>query len=150
MSGATAAVLQHYATTNAGPLFLDPSLKISVRGFHPLFRVAPNGQLHVELVAQFTQQRETDSSLGGLPFRGGTTLVVAADGRVRYVIAKPVDTPAISEARRRQALTRLERQRHFVSLCDAADSSLAYTDSHAHAHRMRARMNFALLHAGAY
>jgi hypothetical protein len=150
VSGQTATVLYRYATENAAKLFLDPSLKISVRGFHPVFRVAPNGQLHVELVAQFTQFRDSDATLGGLPFRGGTTLVVAADGRVRYVIAKPLDTPAIGESQRKQAERRLERQREFVSLCDVADPSLAYQQPEAIATRMRARMNFAMLHAGAY
>jgi hypothetical protein len=150
ISGQTSAVLQQYATANAGALFLDPGRKISVRGFHPVFRVAPNGQLHVELVAQFAQLRETDDSFGGLPFRGGTTLIVAADGRVRYVIAKPLDTPPISDSRLRQARTRLERQKQFVALCDAADPVLSFTDDAAQASRMRARMGFAMLHAGVY
>ena len=150
VSGTTAVLLQEYAKQNAARLFLDPSIKITVRGFHPVFRVAPNGQLHVELVAQFTQQRDGDPSLGGLPFRGGTTLVVGADGQVRYVIAKPLDTPAISDSQRKQALRRLDRQREFVSLCDVADPSLAYVESEVVANRMRARMNFAMLHAGAY
>jgi hypothetical protein len=150
VSGQTAEVLHQYATANAAKLFLDPKLKIAVRGFHPVFRVAPNGQLLVELVAQFAQRRDADPSLAGLPFRGGTTLIVAADGRVRYVIAKPLATAALSESQRNQAQRRLERQRAFVSLCDVGDPSLAYVPAEFLDTRMRARMNFAMLHAGAY
>lgn len=50
-----AIALHKYASDNAIGLGLDPNAKIQVRGFHPVFRVAPNGRLLIELVMQFAQ-----------------------------------------------------------------------------------------------
>ncbi len=47
--------LKLYAEKNADGLSLSRSFPIQVRGFHTVFRVAPNGRLLVELVAQFAQ-----------------------------------------------------------------------------------------------
>ena len=51
------------------------------------------GELVVEIVAQFTQKHDTtgDETYGGLPVRGGATVVASAEGDVRFVIAKPLD-----------------------------------------------------------
>jgi hypothetical protein len=49
------AALHAYAKENCLALGLDadPNVKIQVRGFHTVFRVAPNGRLLVELVVQW-------------------------------------------------------------------------------------------------
>jgi hypothetical protein len=134
-----AVLLSKWARGHAAALHLDMRYDIALLGFHTVFRVAPDGQLMVELVAQFGQQDKSvanDEAYGGIPFRGGTTVIGGADGKVRYVIAKPM-----SDARR-------ERQQKYVTELDATDVSLAWCDDKYMATRMRARTNFAALHRG--
>jgi hypothetical protein len=148
VSVAMAAQLHQYAKTNAKGLLLDPAVKIEVAGFHSVFRVGPDGQLLIELVTQFAQKQE-HPDLGGIPFRGGTTVVAAADGRVRYLIAKPLPSGAVDPQIRREAEARLDAQRRHLALCDMADPAVAFTDSQGMANRMTQRMNLAALHQGA-
>ncbi len=136
-----AASLVAWARKNAAALSLHPDHEVSLLGFHTVFRVAPNGQLMVELVAQFGQKDKSsaaDPAYGGVPFRGGATVIAGAEGKVRYVIAKPM-----SDKRR-------DRQKKFVTQLDATDPSLAWCDDRFMATRMRARTNFAALHRGLY
>ncbi|MGZ7042948.1 MAG: hypothetical protein ACXVH7_14235, partial [Thermoanaerobaculia bacterium] len=136
-----AAEMTKWARAQSGRLGLDSSHKIGLQGFHTVFRVAPDGQLLVELVAQFYQKdekSEDDPAFGGIPFSGGATVIAAANGEVRYVISKPM-----SDERR-------QRQLDYVNDLDRADAALAYTDEQQDATRMRARMSFAALHRGFY
>jgi hypothetical protein len=148
--------LRDYAIRNAAKLGLEPDVtrhKIQVQGFHSVFRVAANGHLLVELVAQFTQ---TDSSrrdeFGGVPFRGGATVVASSDGRVRYVISKPlpVETPSakLTETKQREARLRLSTQREFLQACDRRDTFLVWSDATYQRHRIARTMNFAVMHQG--
>jgi hypothetical protein len=101
--------------------------------------VSPDGQLAIELVAQFDQDdpdSEGDPDYGGVPVRGGATVIGAADGTVRYVIAKPM-----SDDRR-------HRQKDYVSELDRTDFAMAWNDDGYDANRMRARTSFAALHRG--
>jgi hypothetical protein len=67
-----AVALHGYAQQHAAELGLDDARKIQVRGFHTVFRVAPNGRLLIELVIQFTQVDQSAApDLGGLPFGAG-------------------------------------------------------------------------------
>ena len=87
--------LHTFALDKAGELFLDPSRSypIRVKSFDTVFRVSSRGQLLPEMVVQFTQQNPNiKEDLGGIPFRGGTTIIAGMDGRVRYVIAKPINS----------------------------------------------------------
>jgi hypothetical protein len=90
--------LEAYARDNAAPLELDPGLQPTLVGVHSQFRVGTDGQLRVEVVLQFEQHLTEDDRLrpdrAGIPVRGGTTVIAAADGAVRYVIAKPIPRPA--------------------------------------------------------
>ena len=134
-----ASELTKWARAKAARLGLDPKEKIALDGFHTVFRFGPDGQLLVELVAQFTQVDEstkTDEAYGGVPFRGGATIIAAANGAVRYVVAKPM-----SKERR-------ERQIGYVTELDNGDAALAYTTVEQDAMRMRARQTFAALHRG--
>lgn len=147
--GRNAAELEAWARKNAAALDLDPKRDIAVRGFHPVFRVAPNGQLQVEVVAQFTQIQRTEGmpEYGGLAARGGTTVIAAADGTVRYVISKPLPSTSISEEKRREADDRLGRQLAFVEDCDRTDPRLPWCDDNYGQKRMSA-YNFRNLHQG--
>lgn len=149
VAGRNAAELEAWARKNAAALDLDPKRDIAVRGFHPVFRVAPNGQLQVEVVAQFTQIQRTEGmpEYGGLAARGGTTVIAAADGTVRYVISKPLPSTSISEAKNREADDRLGRQLAFVEDCDRTDPRLPWGDDNYGQKRMSA-YNFRNLHQG--
>ena len=152
LSADMAQQLHAYAVANAERLLLDrdPARPIAVHGFHSVFRVSPNGRLLIELVAQFTQQDRTQSdAMGGIPVRGGTTVVASANGTVRYIIAKPLVSLRLDPARRHEAAARLARQRAFVGLCDLNDVNLAYGDANYAARRMALRMNLSALHQGA-
>ncbi len=147
--GLIAQQLHAYARKNAQVLALDARLDIEVAGFHSVFRVAPNGQLLIELVAQFVQ---TDSSnkdeLGGIPFQGGTTVVASADGIVRFVISKPLPSAQISQKNQKEARERLDRQKEYISLCDAQDPRVAWGDNNYMKSRMERRSHFSSLCQG--
>ena len=136
--GAWAAQLRRFADRNRSRLGLAPRVPVDLAGFHTVFRFSPQGRLLVELVAQFTQEdrgARDDPGLGGSRVMGGVTVIASAEGRVRYVIAKPLT------AERREA------QRAFVGLCDRDDAMLAWGPQGYEAGRMRLR-NFAGLHRG--
>jgi hypothetical protein len=111
-AGRAAVRLTEWAKTNAEALGLDPGAKVETQGFHATFRVAPGGELRVEVVGQFLQTRNTEEypELGGMPLRGGCTVVATADGVVRFVIAKPLEETE-----------RLERQIQHARALDASE-----------------------------
>jgi hypothetical protein len=136
-----AIALHRYAMDNAPGLGLNPALKIQVRGFHPVFRVAPSGRLLIELVVQFAQvDHSRTTQFGGVPFRGGCTLVASSTGTCRYRIAKPMSGSAGD--------ARLELQKSYVERCDLANAMTPYYSSSGAAMRMAEMMNFANLHGG--
>jgi hypothetical protein len=140
--------LNLYARQNRAALFLKPDVPIQVHGFHPVFRVAPSGKLLIELVVQLVQtERATQDEFGGIPLRGGTTLIASADGRVRYVIAKPLPHNRLPEDKRAHAKSRRKRQLAYVEHCDLADPYTPYYRAEDYRQRMRLRMNLRALHA---
>jgi hypothetical protein len=148
--GSIVGALNAYAQANATALHLDPALKIQVAGFHSAYRVGRDGQLLIELVAQFTQQDESyTAQLGGLPLRGGTTIVAAADGRIRYVISKPLPSAAKGNGAEARARERLDRQRAYLDHLDMTDPGMPYLGEQDLANRMRARMSLLSIHQGA-
>jgi hypothetical protein len=147
--GDVALRLNEWAVRNAAELGLRPNAKISVLGFHPVFRISPKGQLLVEMVAQFTQHDDTyKQQFGGIPLRGGATVVASAEGRVRYIISKPMPSPTVSAEKQKQANFRIERQREFVARCDRSDPFLAWGDDSYLANRIAQKTNFAVMHQG--
>lgn len=158
LSHEIAGALLNYAQQNAAQLHLDPDRKISVAGFHPVFRVNPRGQLLVEMVAQFTQKDDKFKGnfevSGGLNLRGGTTVIAAANGDVRYLIAKPLepfnpDNPnGINAAKKREAKERRERQEAFTRECDNQDAHLVWSDDSYFKKRISKSLNFKTIHGG--
>lgn len=146
----TAQILRKYAKKNWKELHLNPDLEISVDGFHPVFRVNPRGQLLVEMVAQFTQQdklfKENYGVSGGVPLRGGATVIAAANGEVRYVIAKPLPSAKIDPAKNAQALVRRERQENFIRDCDLLDPHFAWADESYYENRIARSFSFKSIH----
>jgi hypothetical protein len=153
--GEWAPQLRAYAHEHALALDLDPECPIRLEGFHPIFRVAPGGQLHVEVVVQFTQlaaAAETPAerlALGGAAHRGGTTIVASIEGTVRYVVSKPLPSPRLREARPaayEHAQARVARQRAYVQDLDQVDPRLAWATDGYLRQRMVERMNFGAVH----
>jgi hypothetical protein len=150
VTGLTAAVaqsLQRYADQHRSPLRLHPTLPVQVRGFHVVFRVAPTGQSLIELVAQFVQtDRSTRDEFGGIPLRGGSTVVTAANGQVRYVLAKPLPSDALAPESRAQADARVERSRQYLAAADGMDPRMPYATPEELSRRAELRASLQSLH----
>jgi len=86
---------------------VEPPVIESVRS---LRRVGPDGQLAFGLVVEVIQRRYVAGG-GGYPsfrYRGGSTVIIGAQGEVRYVIAKYIKSE-----------TRLLKQREYVATVGA-------------------------------
>jgi hypothetical protein len=143
------AQLWRYAKENRAALGLDPGKTVAIQGFHPVHRVARDGRMLVEFVVQIVQtDRDKAASFGGLPLRGGATLVADADGAIRYVISKPMPSDHIPAEANQAARRREERLREFVALSDARDAYVSWVDEDAFKTRMLRLQSFRALHGG--
>jgi len=140
--------MHDWAKANAPALGLDRKLAIETAGFHASFRISPQGQLLVDTVAQFVQtQPDSGKDFGGVPFRGGTTVIASANGTVRYIITKPLPSRNIGKALHQDAKHRLARQQEFVNHFDLTDPQLPWYKSNEYQNRISMAMSFAALHA---
>ena len=134
-----------YGMREAANLGLDPALEVSVQGLHPTFRIASSGQVRVDIIAQFVQERkppEADRArFGGLRLYAGTTVIFDQQGNVRYVIAKPL---AAADDGKVRSLGTLRRH---VEALDEDDDFGDWRDQAAFEQRMVERSNFAVLDA---
>jgi hypothetical protein len=150
-SDAILKVLLEYAKQNAVLLDLDPDRTIRMEGFHPVFRVNPRGQLLVEMVVQFTQRdenfQENFDVSGGLNLRGGTTVIASANGVVRYVISKPLESEKFSAQKNAEAKMRRERQEAFVHELDQTDTNLTWGNNSYFRTRIAKSLNFKAIHS---
>ena len=135
--------------TNSKLLRLSSREATELAGFHSVFRVGRDGQLLVEVVLQFTQKaRNSGYEFGGVPIRGGTTVVVQANGKIRYVIAKPLPSKLLPGIENKRAQERVERQKAFVNDFDERDTFHIWNDQEFAKQRLKLRMNLAHLHGG--
>jgi hypothetical protein len=147
--GGWAKELREFAMKNRAALDLDPRLPVALDGFHSVFRFSTEGQLIVELVAQFVQTAKgSQSRFGGVPLRGGSTVIASADGNIRYVISKPLPGKHLAERKEMRDLAeeRVIDQQNFVDECDRRDAYLAWSNDHYLDSRMRNRFTFSALH----
>ncbi|MEA2162771.1 MAG: hypothetical protein QOK37_898 [Thermoanaerobaculia bacterium] len=147
--GEWAQELRAYAMKNRRLLDLDPRLPVALDGFHSVFRFSTEGQLIVELVAQFVQTvKGSHARFGGVPLRGGSTIIASADGQIRYVIAKPLPGKHLADRKdvRELADQRVVDQEEFVAECDLRDPFLPWSNDHYLESRMRNRFRFSALH----
>lgn len=149
-SGDIAQMLENFAQNNAKLLHLHEKHEIQVRGFHTVFRVNSRGQLLVEMVAQFIQEdkefKENFEVSGGLSLKGGTTVIASANGDIRYIISKPLESKNISKDKRLEAQKRRERQEKFVRDCDKFDANFAWSDESYFKSRMMRNFSFKATH----
>lgn len=129
-----------YAVKHAASLRLDSNETIVAQGVHPVFRVAPSGRLIFELVVQIAQKSSAvnPDDFGGVPVRGGTTLIVSFDGTVKYAIYKPLPAGAQGELERNAAQRRLGRQAAYRQSLSMQDPSSAYAENVFGADELRA------------
>jgi len=150
------SVLRKYAEVNAARLGFDadpnlsPEFKPYAPSFHPVFRIAADGSLRTDMVAELVQTRrvafdERMPEAGSFPFRAGVTLIISAPeitvdpntnkrvrgkALVRYAIGKPM----------KDAGPRQEAQRNYNLALGLANGN---TDDPNHF-----QVNFGLLHQG--
>jgi hypothetical protein len=146
-------MLTSFAKAHAAALQLDPDLAIQPAGIHPSFHVDENGQLLVELVAQWIQTPKTDDrrrvEIGGVALRAGTTAIFAADGRVRYIATRPLPGSHLgNDTQREVADRRVDGFRQYAAALDARDPLQLWSDRTYADQRMIRRANFTFTHHG--
>ena len=137
-----AILLSRFGSNNARALGLSPNVPVQAHSFHPLHRVAPDGTLRVEIVAELMQQMHVrldpnDNKSEKFTFRGGTTVVLTRAGEVRYAIQKSLG----ADDERNE---RLMRQRNYYLEMDATSGLTTYLGPS----KLDGRMNFNLVHRG--
>jgi hypothetical protein len=119
-----AKILSRFGRVNAKALGLNPDSKVQAFSFHAIHRVKPDGGLSVELIAELMQQMEvpldkSDQTSERFTFRGGTTIVLTDEGKVRYAIQKNLGKDEAHNAR-------LQRQRAYYYSSEAAMAIATY------------------------
>ena len=148
--------LQEWGRRHAFELGLDPAAPIQLRGVHVSYREAADRQPRPELVVQFGQRRNDleDQSLDREKrpiVRAGTTVVARVDGRVEYVVAKPLpfltdipkNAPPVVHDLARKGEERLAALQAWLDDIAERDALSTWTLEPA-----LHRMTFANLHAG--
>lgn len=138
--------LHDYAKSNVAALLLDPTRPIHPVGLHPGFRVSTTGRLVIELIAQVDQKRVDEVDRGGVPLKGGTTLIVSFDGTVKYCVAKPLPGEHLDSRNRALASQREEAQAAFLASGDMKDNMVPYLEEIGYAQRAKLRADMATLH----
>lgn len=138
--------LHRYATDNADKLKLDTRFPIRALGVHPVFRVAPSGKLIIELIAQVDQRQPDAEAYGGIPPRGGTTLIIGFNGIVKFAVAKPLPGDHLPARTREAAQQRIDRQAAFVVASDREDPAIAYLSEEQYRLRALRRARMSTLH----
>ncbi len=122
-----AAKLHQYALANVDKLGLAGPGRIKVDGFHAAFRHGANGQLRVDVAIRYLHsvpqevQAKFGAALGGVPLRGGSTVVADATGRVRHVITKAVPTDPDAPGATDGGVARLRGLKQWVAQFDGHD-----------------------------
>lgn len=86
--------------------------------------------------------------LGGIPFRGGCTLIASSNGSVRYLISKPMRKAGGDPSRGSKGEARFARQLDYLKMCDVQNALTPYYTAQEYPERMLELMNFANLHGG--
>lgn len=137
--------LRAYALEHASALLLRGQ-QPGIAGFNPVFRVGEDGKLRTEIVVQYIDTYKKRADLGGLQPAGATTVVYSADGRARYMIAKPWPHDGLDGEAAALAEWRAKRMVDFVSDTDARLSDDYWSDKKRRASRMASRFGFSALH----
>lgn len=123
--------LHKWASNYARELGFDGSKPFQVIGFHPTMRLLANGRPSLDVVVQFLQRREDLMLPGsGLVPQAACTVVADSQGRVRYVIRKPVASPdqddGLDKPLHDEGVVRLQRLYERLDRVDLDDPALEY------------------------
>lgn len=145
-----AITLSRFGKANAKALGLNPKEPVQAFSFHAIHRVAPDGGLKVEMIAELMQQMDValdpdDKDSEVFTFRGGTTVILTDKGEVRYAIQKNLGEDNKDNKR-------LKRQRDYYQNSMASMAMAAYgTEEMQNFLPRRGRkrqMNFSMVHRG--
>ena len=132
-------LLRSWARREAATLGFNPKLPIEVPSFHPMFRLAQDGTLKIEMVVEMIQTHAED--LGGgaggvpVPLRSGVTLIIGK--------------PAIHEGTRRDPHVRFAIAKHLTPEREQRlRTTLAAGDVASRGAGGRLAINFGLIHGG--
>lgn len=143
--------LGEYAKDNATGLDLDPDLPIEVDGFNASFLGGARGRLRVEVVIRFVQTASKElwtdlrGQLGGVPLRGGCTLVADATGRILQVVSRPVPCRSGTGELAERGAARLTEMLGFVDAFEGHDAFGPWAEAE---DRVLRSLNFARVDAG--
>lgn len=154
------APLRAWAAKHALELGLAPEVPIELAGVHVSYLQAADHQPRPVVVAQFAQRRKDleDQSLPPrrrVAIRAGTTVIARVDGRVEYLVPKPLPFPDPAVVDRlhdplagfvrtchRIGVRRLAQMREWTARVEATDPLSAWTSQPA-----LQRLTFARLHS---
>lgn len=152
MSKLRAALVGFLDRPTSAALFLHPDFPVYLYTINAAFRAASNGQPVIEIIVQLVQ---TNPKAGrdeilqrDIQMRGGTTLVIGADLRLRYAIARPLPGDHLDGSLGDEAPKRLAEQLGFTAALDARDVQFPYMTATEQAGREEARMSLRGLHRG--
>jgi hypothetical protein len=114
------------ATRFSEKIGLSGGYRTYVQSANLLHRVQPDGSLQRQVVVEVIQTREgvpifpDEPDRGSFDFRGGATLLISRQGKVRYSIVKPI------KGRKDEGSKRLERQRGYFQTMASSFSLAPY------------------------
>lgn len=143
-----AVILSNFGKDNFQSLGLEADVPVKAHTFHPVHRVAPNGELKIEAIVELTQQREIlldpDNKKSKFTFRGGTTLIIDLapdrEGVIRYAVRKSLGHDSSQNER-------LEQQKSYF-LSSANRSSLNVYSKEVLNNSEKLGLDFSLVHRG--
>lgn len=146
------AIVEFLDAKTRRALFLHPDFPVYLYTVNAAFRAAGNGQPVIEVIVQLVQTNPKaghDAVLDrDIQMRGGTTLIIGADLRLRYAIARPLPGPHLEGSLGEEAPLRLDAQLAFTAALDARDVQFPYMTTAELGARDRARMSLRSLHRG--
>ncbi|HEY6045596.1 MAG TPA: hypothetical protein VIU65_03280 [Pyrinomonadaceae bacterium] len=144
--------LSRFGKQHARALGLNSQRPVQAHSFHAVARVKPDGGVNVEIIAELMQQMDVDldpkdKDTPAFTFRGGTTVVLTHEGKVRYAVQK-----SLGQDNRQNR--RLQEQREYYrqlgeGLAIAPYLNRAGMETYLGRGRFKGRpMRFDLLHRG--
>jgi hypothetical protein len=142
-----AEALYAFVKKNAKKLGLSADYPIEVRRFNLMQHVSDNGKFVFELAVQITQSRKVsiDKNNPGSPsfdFRGGITLILGQNGKVRYIISKGIDDEPDGTEN-----NRLKRQQDYLLMRQNDLAMSSYVDPTI-AFGLASKTDFSMIHRG--
>ena len=108
----------------------------------PVGPTPPPGQTTVEI----DDPGGLELTYGGSTPKGGTTLVVGFDGKIKYCVVKPLPGAHLPPTWQQTSQARINKQAAYVAAMDARDPRTAYLTVDEYLKRSTLRANMAAMH----